>query len=173
MQEQLERLAAERAPRDREAMLGEIAAYGETDLLCYRAGEPKLAALQTALFAPVLKALSERLHIDCVVTQGVMPVPQPEAAQRRLYALFNEARDHELAALFVLTPLFGSALLALALWKELISLDKAVECARVDEDFQAEKWVQDPEEQAAWQYKRQDMEICAFFLRSQASDNPN
>lgn len=171
LEDQLTRLAAERAPKDRLAMLEQIVAYGETDLLCYRADASKLASRQQAHFDPVLAKLRQDFGIGCIVTQGVMPVAQSTKALKKLHDLFAEADDRELAALYVLTPLLGSALLTLALWKGLITVDEAVTMAHLDEALAAEQWGEDAQEKAGRVAKQKDIAAAAFFLDSQPTGN--
>ncbi len=170
MNAQLARLASQRAPADRAAMLEEVLGYAETDLLCYSAPSSALRARQNTHFDPVLDAINQAYGIAFEVTGEIVPITQPEASLTRLRGLFEGANDRELAALFVLTPLLGSALLTLSVWKQLIPLGKALICCRVDEDFQAEQWAEDPAEKSRWETKRQEIEQCVFFLDSQPID---
>jgi chaperone required for assembly of F1-ATPase len=52
---------------------------------------------------------------------------------------------HERAGLMSAIPLFGSVILALALWRGHIGGDAAFAASRVGEDFQAETWGRDAE----------------------------
>lgn len=159
-------LAIDRAAMDRNAWLDETSRYGETDLLCYRA--PDVALKQAALFNPLL-AWAAAQGVELEVTEGVMPITQPVASLTRLRSLFAAATNAELAALAMLTPLLGSAILALALWKRQITVEQALAAARIDEEFQAEKWGRDAEADAAWLHKCGDIKAAAFFLDMQAT----
>ena len=185
---QLTRLASERALQNRLALLAEIMGYGETDLLCYRSpvipaqagisvkagargernsrlcGNDSLRARQDAIFDPILFAITEAYGIGFTVTEEIMPIAQPEDSLTRLRSEFEGADNRELAALFVMTPLLGSALLALAVWKGLIPLEQAIEAATLDETFQAEQWGEDAEEKARRDSKSADIRECAAFL---------
>ena len=186
--EQLTRLAGDRAPKDRAALLAEIMAYAETDLLYYRAAhnapcltfplegegsEQKrvgeggnLRMRQDAIFDPILSAITKAYGLCFTVTEGVMPVTQPEASLLRLRMLFEETNDRELAALFVMTPLLGSALLSLAVWKGLTTVDQAIAAATLDESFQAEQWMEDAEEKARRDARGADIRQCALFINN-------
>jgi chaperone required for assembly of F1-ATPase len=167
-----------RAPKDclpRRGRVGAGAEYDETSpgqvLLptSPRWGEG-LRARQDALFDPVLDSINQAYGMEFHITEGLVPIPQPQASLTRLKALCEAADDRELAALFVLTPLLGSVLLALSLWKRLISFEKALACSRVDEAFQAEQWGQDAQEKARWETKQRDIEACVVFLDLQANE---
>lgn len=168
-------IALDRVPPDRDALLADIANYGETDLLFYRApmggdalikdvAAAELGALQRQHFTPVLDWASAQHKMQFTLTEGVMPVTQPEASQQTLNRLFAAASDHELAALAMMVPLLGSALLALAVWKEQITIDNALVAARLDETVQAKHWGEDPETSTKWNAKARDIRAAAFFL---------
>ena len=64
-----------------------IADYGGTDLLCYRAEAPReLVARQSEHWDPLLDWAEAALGARLAVTQGVVPVAQPEAALAALGA---------------------------------------------------------------------------------------
>ena len=168
-------ITLDRVGIDRAALLNDIAGYGETDLLCYRmpdapsalpipsrAGE--LRALQMQHFDSILAWAEQEYGITLVVTDGVIPVPQPAASLAKLSELFAAANDHELAALALMVPILGSALLTLAVWKEFISIDAALVAAHLDEAVQQEQWGEAPEAASKWEAKCRDVKAAAFFL---------
>ncbi len=68
----------------------QIAAYGASDLLCYRAAEPPdLAALQAASWDGLLDWARARFDVSFAVTSGIMPVDQPPATLARLWAVVD------------------------------------------------------------------------------------
>jgi chaperone required for assembly of F1-ATPase len=157
-------IAIDRVPADREALLAQLVEYGATDLLCYRAPDPALAERQRALFDPVLNRLFDTYGIEWRITRDVMPIAQPAESLARLNELFAQASNLELAALSMLVPLLGSALLGLALWQGHLTLGEALAAAHLDEAVQAEQWGEDPHEQTAWAAKTQDIRACAYIL---------
>ena len=163
--DQLERLTAERAPYEREAFIAEVMNYAGTDLLCYRAPKTdKICNRQDQVFTPITSAITLALGIRMEVTDALAPIAQPTESLSRLEALLTQASDRELAGLYVLTPLLGSALLAVGLWKGLITLDQAIQAATLDEVFQAEQWGEDAEENAARAAKCEDLRVAVAFL---------
>ncbi len=135
----------------REASVAEVAKFAETDLVCYRAGEPDaLVAAQAAAWDPVLAFAGERFAARFVLARGVMYVPQPEpalAAVRTVVAgtAAGPAGALRLAALSVMTTLTGSVLLALAVAFDVMDVADAWAAANVDEDHQARVWGADSE----------------------------
>ncbi|PZW43152.1 chaperone required for assembly of F1-ATPase [Humitalea rosea] len=138
----------DRIAPDPEPTIAAIAVYGETDLLCYRAEEPKLRTRQEAAWDPLLDWARDTLQAPLAVTQGVMPVPQPSASLRALRAAVGAEDPWGLAALGVLVPALGSLVLGLAVLRGRIGAAEAIACALVDESFQQEFWGLDAEAEA-------------------------
>jgi len=167
-QQKLARLLAQ-VPTDRAEMLRHMGGYAETDLLCYRApSNDALAARQSALFDPILHWAQENYGIALNVTDSVMPIAQPHASLEKIASLFSAANDRELAALSLLVPILGSAVLALAVWKRHRSIEAALAAARLDEMMQAEQYGEDAEEAAKWALKCADARACDLWLTENA-----
>ncbi|HEY0275844.1 MAG TPA: ATP12 family protein [Paenirhodobacter sp.] len=133
-----------------------IAAYGETDLLCYRAeAASPLAARQAQGWDPVLDWADQALGARLVVTQGVVPVAQPAAALSALSARVRAMDAWQLAALHDLVGISGSLLLGLAITAGRLRAEEAWALSRIDEDWQAEQWGLDDEAAAHAGLKRQ------------------
>lgn len=166
-------VALDRVAQDRDALLQEIIRYGETDLVCYRVAltpgtndevQREIAAQQTHYFTPVLEWVKKAHGLEFEVTDGLMPVQQPEATLAILSELFAAADDDALAALSMLVPLLGSALLTLAVWQGEMDIEDALVAARIDEAAQEKKCGIDAEAAAKWAAKCFDARACAFFL---------
>jgi len=121
----------------------EVAKYLASDLVLYRAAEPAgLVARQARLWDPVLAWARESLGARFTLAEGVIFVPQPEPALRAARAAIP--RDAwRIGAVHSVTTLTGSALLALALAADQISVDAAWAAAHVDEDWNMEQWGRD------------------------------
>jgi chaperone required for assembly of F1-ATPase len=168
-------IALDRIALDREALLADICGYAETDLLCYRAPvknaalpianrDAQLRALQVQHFDPILAWARTQHGMEFICTEGLMPVPQPAASLQKIAALFSQANDHELAALSLMVPILGSALLALAMWQGLITVDNALIAARLDEAVQQAQWGEAPEVAQKWAAKCRDVKAAAMFF---------
>jgi chaperone required for assembly of F1-ATPase len=144
----------------------DILSYAGSDLLCYRAEEPDtLVARQAHAFDPVLRWAAESLGARFNVTTGVMHVAQPPEALAAIGAALDAYDDPvALAALSVMTTLTGSALLALAVARGLLSPENAWRAAHVDEDFQAERWGADAEAMARREARRREFEAAAIVV---------
>jgi chaperone required for assembly of F1-ATPase len=137
--------AAERIAPDPAPTVAALARYAETDLLCYRADDRRLAERQGAAWDPLLAWSALVLDAPLRVTTGVMPVaqdPQALAALQRAVAAHGPV---ELAALGVAVPALGSLVLGLALTAGRLGAAEAHDLATLDERFQEEFWGADAE----------------------------
>jgi chaperone required for assembly of F1-ATPase len=126
--------------------VAEIAAYAETDLLCYRADQPsELAARQHAAWQPLLDWATLRYDAPLIVTAGIIPVTQPPATLHALAVAVAAYDPLRLTALHAVTTASGSLVIALALLTGEIDADAAFACAQLDENFQIERWGEDYE----------------------------
>ena len=141
-----------------------IAEYGGTDLLCYRAEAPEaLIARQAAVWDPLLDWAATVLGARLTVTQGVVPVAQPAAAQAALSARVAALDAFELAALHDLVGITGSLVLGLAVALGRLDAATAWDLARIDEAWQVEHWGSDDEAEAQAALKREALLAAERF----------
>ena len=158
--------AIDRVAPDLAAFAAGLAAYGESDLLCYRADSPpNLVARQTALWDPPLDWARDRYDVHFEIVTGVMHRPQPEATIERLGAAIAARPAFELAPLSPIVTITGSLVLALALAERAMDADAVWAAANLDEDWQAEQWGEDDLAVKARETRRRDFEAAARFLR--------
>ncbi len=145
-------------------VVGLLAAYGETDLLCYRAtGPAELIARQSAAWDPLLDWAATALQAPLTSTAGVMHVAQPPASTARLHALTAAMTPFQIAAFHDLVMLSGSLVLAFAVTRGRLDPAEAWTISRIDESYQAELWGQDEDAAALTEHKRQAFHQAAAF----------
>ena len=133
------------APRAGE-VAAEIAHYGETDLLCYRdAAGGELARRQNAAWQPVLDWLAEAHGARLRTVAGVMPAAQDKAALEALRRAVDTREPFRLTALHTAVSATGSAALGMALVEGRLNACQAWRCARLDDEWQAERWGEEEE----------------------------
>jgi len=136
-----------------------LSAYGDSDLLCYRATDPAaLVARQAAAWDPLIAWSADTLQAPLAVHQGVMHVRQHQATLDRFDKLVADLDVFQLAAFHDLVALSGSLVLALAVIHGRLTAAEAWTLSRIDEDWQIEQWGEDDEAQATLAVKRD-----AFF----------
>jgi chaperone required for assembly of F1-ATPase len=127
-----------------DAVADDLAGYGATDLVCYRADGPAaLVARQAAAWDPLLEFAAQRHGARLVTGIGVTPVAQPPEALARLRAAVFGCDAFTLAALHDLVGLSGSLVIGLAATEQGADIDALWRAARIDEDWQAEIWGRD------------------------------
>jgi chaperone required for assembly of F1-ATPase len=157
--------AIDRVADNRERVIGEIAAYAGTDLLCHRAAAPAdLVARQAQGWQPLLDWLAERHGARLAVADGIMAVAHPDEATAALTRAVAAFDDLALAALHTVTAASGSLVIALALADGRIDAAEAWRLSRMDEDFQIERWGEDAEAAEAAKGPRAEIEAAACFL---------
>lgn len=142
-----------------------IAAYGETDLLCYWATYPDaLVERQARAWRPWLAWAAERYGARLETTAGVMHCAQSAEALAALRAAVAAYDPWRLGPLHMLTTASGSLVLALAVVEGALPVDEAFALSEIDDTYQREQWGEDA---AAAERRRQviaDMRDAARFL---------
>lgn len=138
-----------------------LAAYGDSDLLCYRAEHPEgLVARQHAGWDPALDWAAERLGARLAPRVGVIHAPQDPAALQRFSAQTHALTAFELAAFHDLVSLSGSLVLGFAVIHDWKSPEEIWALSRLDETWQEDQWGRDEEAQQEAERK------CAAFLHA-------
>jgi chaperone required for assembly of F1-ATPase len=156
--------AEERIAPDPAATVAALARYAETDLLCYRAEDRRLAARQAEAWDPLLAWAAQTLDAPLRVTTGVMPVAQEAQALGALARVVAAHSPLELAALGVAVPALGSLVLGLALSAGRLDAAPAHDLATLDERFQEEFWGLDPETGPRRAQSAAEVTLAARFL---------
>jgi chaperone required for assembly of F1-ATPase len=141
-----------------------LAAYGDSDLLCYRADAPEeLVARQSEQWDPVLDWAAHKLEVRLLQRSGVIHQPQDPKLLNRLTKEVHAMSSFQLAGFHDLVSLSGSLVLGFVVvfqWKNPESVWKL---SRLDEIWQEELWGQDDEADALSETKRQAFLHAARF----------
>jgi chaperone required for assembly of F1-ATPase len=138
--------AIDKVDPHRDEVVATLAAYGATDLLCYRAESPDALSLrQAAVWDPLLLWAHETLGVRLVSVAGVMPHPQDEMALDRLAAAVASMDVFVLTGFHDLVTLSGSLVLGLAVERGRLTAAEAWAMSRIDEVYQADLWGRDGE----------------------------
>ena len=123
-----------------------IAAYGDTDLLCYRAEAPeRLVARQSDAWDPLLDWAATDLGARLMPIRGVIHRPQDIRSLRVLTDHVSVLSPFELTAFHDLVALSGSLIIGFAAIRRYMPLASLWEMSRIDEHWQAELWGADEE----------------------------
>lgn len=148
----------------RAAFIADLAKYGESDLLCYRAGDPAdLVATEAAAWDPLLGWAQARFDIHFEIATGIVHRAQPPATVARLAEAVAARDDFALAALSPLVRIAGSLVIALAVAEGAIDADAGFDAAHLDEIWQVGRWGEDAEAAAARAARKSDFLSAARF----------
>jgi chaperone required for assembly of F1-ATPase len=127
-----------------------LAAYGDSDLLCYRAEHPQsLVERQAAQWDPILDWAAEALDARLETRSGVMHKPQCPKALARLSKRVHDMSAFQLAGFHDLVSLSGSLILGFAATHDFLPPEAIWDISRLDEIWQTEEWGADDEAEAA------------------------
>ena len=123
-----------------------LAAYGASDLICYRATDPQaLVARQAAAWDPMITWAGDALRAPLIATAGVIHIAQDPASLDALRAQVFALDPFRLAGIHDLIAISGSLVLALAVTHRYVTAKQAWMLSRIDEHWQQELWGIDEE----------------------------
>lgn len=138
--------AIDRIGAARVAVAEEIAAYAGSDALCYLAEAPRsLVERQARDWAPWRDWAARDMGVSLQPVEGIVHRGQDVASLERVKAHALGLDDFRLTGLATVVPLFGSAVLGLALERGALSADEAFDLSRLEEAFQEDQWGVDEE----------------------------
>ncbi len=142
-----------------------LAAYGDSDLLCYRAESPKeLVSRQSAAWDPLLQWCAENLGACLETRFGIMPKSQADEDLGRLSKLVHNLKPFELSAFHDFVVISGSLVIALAILEGQIDGETGFSLSRIDESFQQELWGVDEEAAEQDAFKKAEFLTACRFL---------
>ena len=151
-----------------------IAAYGDSDLLCYRADSPEeLVTRQAETWDPYLLWAEETLGTRLEPRTGVMHAGQDAEVLDRLSARVHSFNPFELTAFHDLVSLTGSLILGFAAERGHAESDVIWAASRVDENWQIDQWGEDDEAKAVEAIKRRSFQEALYFIELSRSSNGN
>ncbi|MBA3666364.1 MAG: ATPase [Sphingomonas sp.] len=162
----LSNAAIDQVAPDPARFAAELAKYGESDLLCYRAQRPKsLVTMQEEEWDPLLDWAKRRFGAELATSQEIMHVAQPGPSVARLGDAVGTMAAFNLAGLSPLVTISGSLIVALAVYEKALAPEDAWWAVSLDERWQAEQWGADAEAVTALEARRRDFLAGARFLR--------
>ena len=156
--------AIDKVTVQREEVAEMLAAYGDSDLLCYRADSPQgLVARQAEAWDPLLDWADATFGARLIPVQGVMHAPQNPKALERLAEPVHAMEPFRLTAFHDLVAISGSLVLGLAAIRGEREIGELWRLSRVDETWQEEQWGIDEEARAQAAVKESDFYAAKRF----------
>ncbi|ATX65199.1 ATP12 family chaperone protein [Roseinatronobacter bogoriensis] len=121
-----------------------FAAYGDSDLVCYRAEGPEaLIAREARAWDPLVDWAAHRYGLRPNVRTGIVHAAQPSALLESMRSDVEGLSVFELTAFHDLVSMTGSLIIALAVLDRFDTPEALWDASRVDEEWQAEQWGRD------------------------------
>ena len=131
---------------NRNLYINDVLDYIDTDLICYRAENPKeLVELQKNKWDPIILLIEKYIGTKVHVFKGILPKKQHATVHDRLNNLINQFNIFEISVLHRITNITGSIFLSLCVLKKDISKNEIFGLSFLDELWQAENWGFDEE----------------------------
>lgn len=157
--------AQERITPHRADIIGQLAAYGMNDLLCYRAETPDdLVTRQNEIWGRWLQWAEATHSLQLQSTTGLVPINQPPSTGEALHNILSSQSNDTIAALGVIVPALGSLILGLALTAQALTPQAACDAAFLDELWQEEQWGTDKEAIARRAKVIADVSVSTQFM---------
>lgn len=142
-----------------------LLAFGDSDVLCYRADSPEgLVARQAQGWDPLLDWADTRYGARLSPRVGVIHAAQDPKALAAFEDAVRGMTAFELAAFHDLVSISGSLVLALAVSEAHLTPEAAWDLSRIDETWQEEKWGFDDEAALLAAKKRDDFFQAQRFV---------
>ncbi len=149
---------------NREQALNALAEFAVNDLICYRASEPpELVKLQCDEWDPLKEWIEITTGTNLQIGYGLMPITQSDEYRAALINQVRSLHDFSLTAVGEMTSLTGSAVIALATLKGILSPAAAWKTACLDQRWQTTRWGVVEEARIATENCRSEFYIASEF----------
>lgn len=150
---------------NRKEVIGGIARYAETELVCQRAMEPAdLVAEQNRVWQPYIDWCQKVFGADLRVGQGLIPFEQNKAALAVLREKIENLDAFILTGLGEACKTTGSLVLGLALMEKRAGVEEVFLAAELDALWQNKKWGEDPVSQSRHADIKRDLAVCVRWF---------
>lgn len=141
--------AVDHVAPDRQAAIGKLLTFADTDTLCYRAGpDEPLWKRQSETWDPLLAAVEQREGVRFERVSGVGHKPHSPQTMAALATALEGRDPFTLAALQTLASLAASLCVALEAEAGSGDAETLFAAANLEEDWQAEQWGWDADAKA-------------------------
>jgi chaperone required for assembly of F1-ATPase len=163
---QLAVTAIDIADKNRVAIVDQIAAYAQSELLCHRAEAPQeLVERQQHVWQPILDWCMKRYDAALIAGAGIMPIAQQSSAIKTLRHVVEAVDNFRLVGLQQAVNVSGSLVLGLTLAEKHLNAQQVFDAAELDATFQIEKWGEDPAEMNRRAQVKRELDVCEEWFR--------
>ncbi len=157
--------AADGVTLRRAEVIEEVARYGATDLICYRATDPpELIERQSVGWQPLADWIVSEFAIRLEIVSGVLPTAQSQATIDAFHDAVSAFDDFPLTGLHAAAAACGSLVIALALARGRLDAEAAWSLSQLDETYQIERWGEDADAADRRARLLADIEAASRFM---------
>ena len=157
-------VAVEQTPERRQDLIAEARRYAETDLLCYRAPQPRMLKERQAEAWDEWREWGAAQGVDLKTTESLNAISQEEASLRAVETYAASLADLQLTLFVHLIAVYGSVILAMAVMQTELSGVAAFDLSRVDAVYQIELWGEDEEQAEITADLRKETHVLSEIL---------
>lgn len=142
----LTNVAIEQTTKRRDNLIAEARRYAETDLISYRAPQPRILKERQAAAWDVWQEWAAEQGVKLKATETLDAIDQPAESLEQVETFAAGLNDLQLTLFVHLVAVYGSVVLAMAVMKDALSAEAAFDLSRIDADYQIELWGEDEEQ---------------------------
>ena len=157
-------VAVEQTPERRQDLIAEARRYAETDLLCYRAPQPRILQDRQAEAWDDWREWGAAQGVDLKTTESLHVIAQPEASLKAVEDFAIRLDDIRLTLFVHLIAVYGSVILAMAVMRSALSGEAAFHLSRIDAVYQIELWGEDEEQAEITADLRNETQVLSEIL---------
>ena len=157
-------VAVEQTPERRQDLIAEARRYAETDLLCYRAPQPRILQERQAEAWDDWREWGAAQGVDLKTTESLHVIAQPEASLKAVEDFAIRLDDIRLTLFVHLIAVYGSVILAMAVMRSALSGEAAFHLSRIDAVYQIELWGEDEEQAEITADLRNETQVLSEIL---------
>jgi len=162
----LANVATEQTPGRRHDLMAEARRYAETDLVSFRAPEPRILRERQSAAWDKWRDWAAEQGVDLQTTMSLQAIEHP-AQSLKAVETYAEGLDDLRLTLFVhLVAVYGSVVLAMAVMQGALGPSQAFDLSRIDADYQIELWGEDEEQAEITADLRRETTVLANILES-------
>ena len=139
-------VAFEQTPDRRGDLVDEAERYVRTDLICYRASQPRMLVERQSKAWDIWCDWAEAQGVKLNVTNTVTAIDQPQDSIDKTREYSSGLDDITLTLFVHLVAVYGSAVLAMAVMSKALTPDAAFDLSRIEQSYQIELWGEDEEQ---------------------------
>lgn len=158
-------VAVEQTPERRDDLIAEARRYAQTDLICYRAPQPRILKERQIQAWESWRVWGAAQGVELAATESLQAIAQPEKSLKAVEAFAGDLDDIRLTLFVHLIAVYGSVILAMAVMQGDLGGVMAFDVSRVDAIYQIELWGEDEEQAEITQTLRNETGVLSDVLK--------